>query len=75
VTETIHRLKSANDQLGRERHAAEETKGGPNEVAVAFRDRVVPVMNAVREHADLLETLVDDALWPLPKYREILFLH
>jgi glutamine synthetase len=32
-------------------------------------------MVKVRTEADLLETLVDDDLWPLPKYREILFLH
>ena len=32
-------------------------------------------MARVREPADLLEGLVDDDLWPLPKYREILFLH
>ena len=31
-------------------------------------------MAAVRAQADLLETLVDDDLWPLPKYRELLFL-
>ncbi len=32
-------------------------------------------MSTLREIADGLEPLVDDALWPLPKYREILFLH
>jgi glutamine synthetase len=32
-------------------------------------------MNLVREQVDLLEGLVDDQLWPLPKYRELLFLH
>ena len=30
-------------------------------------------MTRVRESADQLEMLVDDALWPLPKYRELLF--
>jgi glutamine synthetase len=29
----------------------------------------------VREHCDLLERLVSDNLWPLPKYREMLFIH
>lgn len=37
-------------------------------------DKVVPEMNAVREHCDILETLVPDSEWPLPKYRELLFL-
>jgi glutamine synthetase type III len=32
-------------------------------------------MATLREIADGLEGLVDDARWPLPKYREILFLH
>jgi glutamine synthetase len=31
-------------------------------------------MADLRSHADRLETLVDDDLWPLPKYRELLFL-
>ena len=31
-------------------------------------------MNRVRESADNLEMLVDDAYWPLPKYRELLYL-
>jgi glutamine synthetase type III len=34
---------------------------------------VVPGMNRVREIADWLETVVDDDIWPLPKYREMLF--
>jgi glutamine synthetase len=75
VTEAIQRMRGAVTDLNRARHAAEETRGGANETAAAFRDRVLPVMNQVREQADLLETLVDDQLWPLPKYRELLFLH
>ena len=41
--------------------------------AAAFSERVRPMMDAVREHADRLEMLVDDEIWPLPKLREILF--
>ena len=36
-------------------------------------DNVIPAQNALREVADTLETLVADDLWPLPKYRELLF--
>jgi glutamine synthetase len=75
VTEAIQRLRGAVADLNRARHAAEETKGGANDVAAAFRDRVLPLMSQVREQVDLLEGLVDDELWPLPKYRELLFLH
>ena len=39
----------------------------------SFRDKVIPVMLAVRKTADGLESVVEDDLWPLPKYREMLF--
>ncbi len=39
----------------------------------AFRDQVIPAMNKVRKIADGLESVVEDELWPLPKYREMLF--
>lgn len=38
-----------------------------------FRDKVVPAMNVVRRTSDSLESVVQDELWPLPKYREMLF--
>jgi glutamine synthetase len=40
-----------------------------------MRDGVVAAMGKVREAADALELLVDDQLWPLPKYREMLFVY
>jgi glutamine synthetase len=75
VASGIQRLKTGTDTLSKARHEAEEIEGGAATRAAAFRDQVIPAMNAVREQADLLETLVADELWPLPKYREILFLH
>jgi glutamine synthetase len=39
-----------------------------------YRDQVVPAMAALREAGDKLETLVPHDLWPLPTYREMLFL-
>ena len=38
-----------------------------------MRDAVIPPMNATRVAGDLLENLVADDLWPLPKYSEMLF--
>ncbi len=38
-----------------------------------FRDKVIPAMAAARKVADALEGVVEDDLWPLPKYREMLF--
>jgi glutamine synthetase len=42
-------------------------------VAAALKDQVLPSMLKVRKIADFLEGLVDDEVWPLPKYREMLF--
>lgn len=42
--------------------------------ATALAYEVGPAMDAVRAAADSLELVVEDSLWPLPKYREILFL-
>ncbi len=42
--------------------------------AVAYHDTVVPYLDAIRYHIDKLELMVDDELWPLPKYRELLFI-
>ena len=41
--------------------------------AKAFKEKVIPAQDAVRDAADQLETIVSDDLWPLPKYRELLF--
>jgi glutamine synthetase len=44
------------------------------EKAIAYHDTVVPRMEAIREHIDKLELMVDNEMWPLPKYREMLFI-
>ena len=43
--------------------------------ASAFVTAVIPAQNELREVADQLETLVADDLWPMPKYRELLFVY
>jgi glutamine synthetase len=42
--------------------------------AIAYANKIYPYMEKLRVSADKLEMLVDDELWPLPKYRELLFL-
>lgn len=44
------------------------------EKAVAYHDTVAPLLEQIRYHIDKLELMVDNELWPLPKYREILFI-
>jgi glutamine synthetase len=43
--------------------------------ASVYQSKVIPAMNDVRKVADDLELIVDDALWPLPKFREMLYIY
>ena len=43
--------------------------------AIAYHDNVLPLMAEIRTHADALELIVDDEMWTLPKYRELMFIH
>ena len=45
-----------------------------HEKAIAYHDKVEPYLDTIRYEIDKLELIVDDALWPLPKYRELLFI-
>ena len=44
------------------------------EKAIAYHDNVIPPMEVIRRHIDKLELMVDNEMWPLPKYRELLFI-
>ncbi len=61
-------------ELARAEREFEQHKGGKAEQARFMRNEVIPAMDRVREVADALEGLVDDALWPLPTYQEMLFI-
>jgi glutamine synthetase len=42
--------------------------------AIAYHDKVIPYFEEIRAAIDKLELIVDDEMWPLPKYRELLFI-
>lgn len=42
--------------------------------AIAYHDTVAPYLDIIRSHIDELELMVDNQMWPLPKYRELLFI-
>ena len=62
------------DEMNKERAHANHIDQ-QRERAIQFHDYVVPLMNEIRDHVDDLEMVIDDQLWPLPKYRELLFIH
>jgi glutamine synthetase len=41
--------------------------------SLAYESKVKPYLDEIRTHIDKLELVVDNELWPLPKYRELLF--
>ena len=43
------------------------------EKAGLYSKNVVPYLEVIRDHIDHLELIVDNEIWPLPKYRELLF--
>jgi glutamine synthetase len=67
IEEMILRSKSLRDELVSALALTSRSQ------AYAFSDRVCPRMNALRSSVDALEKKVQDSLWPLPKYRELLF--
>ena len=72
LSELIDRLRDALDVLIKENAGV----GGDNlhEKAVHMKEDVIPAMNTVRAVVDKLEKVVPDDLWPLPTYRDMLFI-
>ena len=61
------------ERLGKSLSAAEKVDDA-REKALAYCSKVKPHFDSIRASVDALEGLVPDGLWPLPKYREMLFL-
>lgn len=55
------------------RKAANEIES-EREKAILYHDKVAPYLDGIRYHIDKLELIVDNEMWPLPKYRELLFI-
>jgi glutamine synthetase len=69
-TGLVDRLQTEADTLAA---LLEHESGGAEAHAVYMRDKVVPAMSALREVGDAIEVLTPHELWPLPTYREMLF--
>ena len=69
-TESIETLV---DELVESRRVANRIES-IHERAIAYHDTVEPKMLAIRKEIDSLEMIVEDGLWTLPKYRELLFI-
>jgi glutamine synthetase len=77
VVSSVCRMMKALDQLCAlcDASATKKEELELNALASWYCTEVIGAMNAVRVESDHLESLVDDETWPLPKYRELLFVH
>jgi len=75
VNRHVRDFMIALDRLDEELPRCQEIKGSALKKAQFCRDLLVPVMAACRAEGDALEQLVDDTRWPLPKYRELLWIY
>jgi glutamine synthetase len=73
ISEHISQVRINVDLMLEERKKANRLPD-VEQMAYAYDEKVRPYFEVIRYHADKLELLVDDNLWPLPKYREIMFL-
>jgi glutamine synthetase len=72
ISEHLNKLKSTCDQMLTARKKANKIEDMEAK-AVAYCDEVKAYFDEIRYHADKLELIVEDEIWPLPKFREMLF--
>ncbi|MBK9290579.1 MAG: glutamine synthetase III [Bacteroidetes bacterium] len=73
ISEHISEIRQFVEEMTEERRKANRMES-IEEKADAYCHKVKPYFDKIRYHVDKLEMLVDDQLWPLPKYRELLFI-
>ena len=73
LAEHISVIKRLADELVESRKVANNIES-ERDKAVAYHVHVIPKIESIRNHIDEIELMVDDELWTLPKYREILFI-
>ena len=66
-------IKEKVDEMVEARKVANKIEN-EREKAIVYHDNIVPMLEAIRYHIDKLELIVDDQIWTLPKYRELLFI-
>ena len=73
ISEHVEEIKEKVAQMLDERKKANRIEDIEKQAA-AYNQKVMPYLQLIRTHVDELELMVDDELWPLPKYRVLLFI-
>jgi glutamine synthetase len=72
ISDHISSIKKLVNEMIEERKKANVIED-PYKMALAYEKNVKPYLEEIRDHIDKLELVVDNEIWPLPKYRELLF--
>ena len=73
IAERTEKIEQLVEELTDARRVANRIES-IHERAIQYHDTVCPKMEAIRHETDKLELIVEDGLWTLPKYRELLFI-
>ena len=73
ISEHMYVIKEETEKMVNARKVANRIEC-EREKAIRYHDTVRPCMEVIRYHIDKLELMVDNEMWPLPKYRELLFI-
>lgn len=73
ISEHVNFIKKNNTEMIEERKKANNIED-IREKSIAYDEKVKSYFDPIRYHVDKLEQLVDDSKWPLPKFRELLFI-
>ena len=72
ISDHISNIKKLVNEMTEERKKANVIEGAYKK-ALTYEKKVKPYLEEIRYHIDKLELIVDNEIWPLPKYRELLF--
>jgi len=73
MSDYIAKIRNGVEEMVVKRHKANRMPDERSK-AIAYHDDIVPAMEEIRKSIDALELMVDNEIWPLPKYREMLFI-
>jgi glutamine synthetase len=73
IAERINDIRELTSKMVEERKIANRIEN-ERDKAIAYHDKVAVLFDEIRYHIDKLELSVDNEMWPLPKYRELLFI-
>lgn len=69
----VNAIKTAVDKMSIATDKAHHAKS-TSDASKAYCDKVIPLFGEIRTNVDALESIIDDNIWPMPKYREMLFI-